>query len=239
MLILALLLGAPTCARAGPPFLTDDPEPTETGHWEIYCPLVEGEGRGAEYAGSVGAEINYGPARNVQLTIGLPIAFRHDRTRMEWGAGDVAVSAKLRVVHAENAGLSIAVFPGVNLPTASHALGSGKVTGFLPIWGQKDSGSWTIFGGGGYAVQSGDGDRNYWVGSIAISRQFLPPLLVGLEASRQGAGTVGGSASTSLGLGVIYQLKVPFRLLGSGGPTLEGGGGAAGFHAFVALGLDL
>ena len=29
---------------AGPPFLTDDPEPTEKGHWEIFAPLLEVEG---------------------------------------------------------------------------------------------------------------------------------------------------------------------------------------------------
>ena len=27
---------ASTAAVAGPPFLTDDPQPTDTGHWEIY-----------------------------------------------------------------------------------------------------------------------------------------------------------------------------------------------------------
>lgn len=37
--VLATLgLLAPATAWAGPPFLTDDPEPTETGHWEIYGP---------------------------------------------------------------------------------------------------------------------------------------------------------------------------------------------------------
>lgn len=50
---------APFRASAGPPFLTDDPEPTETGHWEIYAPLLEAEGRGADFGGSAGIEINY------------------------------------------------------------------------------------------------------------------------------------------------------------------------------------
>jgi hypothetical protein len=64
-------------------------------------------------------------------------------------------------------------------------------------------------------------------------------LLLGIEAERQGAETVGGNGSTSLGLGAIYQLKAPFRLLASGGPTFEDSGGAAGFHIFLAHGLDL
>jgi hypothetical protein len=194
------LLVAPTVAWAGPPFLTDDPEPTETDHWEIYGPLIEGEGKGVVYEGSVGAEINYGAAPGVQITVGLPMAYSHDGTGMRWGVGDVAVSVKYRFYHDEGAGIQIAVFPGMTLPTASYGMGNGKITGLLPVWVQKDTGPWSVF--------------------------------------RQGADTVGGNGSTSLGIGAIYQMKAPFRLLASGGPTFEDGGGAAGFHAFLALGLD-
>ena len=34
--IAALLLAVPTVAWAGPPFVTDDPEPTDLHKWEIY-----------------------------------------------------------------------------------------------------------------------------------------------------------------------------------------------------------
>jgi len=61
--LLAVLAVSP--ASAGPPFLTDDPEPTETGHWEIYGPLVEADGKGADYSGSAGVELNYGAAENL------------------------------------------------------------------------------------------------------------------------------------------------------------------------------
>ena len=47
-----------TAAHAGSPFLTDDPEPTETGHWEIYAPVFAAEGSGSAFQGSFGAEIN-------------------------------------------------------------------------------------------------------------------------------------------------------------------------------------
>jgi Putative MetA-pathway of phenol degradation len=231
-------LVVPTAAWAGPPFLTDDPEPTETGHWEIYGPLIEGEGKGADFQGSVGAEINYGVAPNVQITLGLPIAYSHDATGMKWGAGDVAVSVKYRFFHDEEAGLSIAAFPGITVPTASNGLGNSKVTGLLPVWIQKDSGLWSVFGGGGYAINPGAGNRNYWTGGVAVSRQINSKLLIGIEANRQGADIIGGRASTSLGVGAIYQLKAPFRLLASGGPTFQDGGGAPGFHAFFALGMD-
>ena len=49
-ILFALLLATP--AWAGPPFLTDDPEPTDLHHWEIYAPLFEASGRGADYGGA-------------------------------------------------------------------------------------------------------------------------------------------------------------------------------------------
>ncbi len=228
----------PTLAWAGPPFMTDDPEPTEAGHWEVYGPLIELEGKGKDYEGAVAAELNFGAAPNVQLTLEVPLSYSHDASGMKWGGGDVAISAKYRFFHNEDAGLSVAAFPGLTLPTASNGMGARKVTVLLPVWVQKDLGSWSIFGGGGYAISSGVRKNNYWTGGVAVSHQVTRTLLLGIEANRQGAATIGGTGSTSFGVGTIYQLKAPFRLLASGGPTFEDGGGAAGFHVFLALGMD-
>lgn len=228
---------AATAAQAGPPFLTDDPEPTETGHWEVYAPLFEAEGSGADSKGSFGAEINYGPVKDVQLTLGLPVAYAHDASGWTSGAGDLAVSVKYRFYHDEAAGVQIAAFPGITLPTASKGMGAGRVTALLPVWAQKNIGKWSVFGGGGYAINPGEGNRNYWTSGVAVSRQLGSKLLVGLEADRQGPDVVGGHSSTSLGIGAIYDLPGPFRLLASGGPTLEDHGGR-GFHVFAALGVN-
>ena len=95
----------------------------------------------------------------------------------------------------------------------------------------------SVFGGGGYAINPGAGNHDYWTGGVAVTRQVGNGLLLGVEAQRQGSDTIDGRASTSLGLGAIYQLSAPFRLLASGGPTFIDGGGS-GCHAFVALGLS-
>jgi hypothetical protein len=72
-----------TKCRAGPPFLTDDTEPTEKGHWEIYAPLIEAEGKGTDFEGAAGVEINYGPTTDLQITLGLPVDYTHDTTSCE------------------------------------------------------------------------------------------------------------------------------------------------------------
>ena len=233
-----LVLAAPDYANAGPPFLTDDPEPTDTGHWEIYAPALDAAGSGRDYAGAFGAELNYGAMRNVQVTVGLPISYAHDANGFETGVGDLELSIKYRFFHDEAAGLSVAAFPGVSFPTATHDLGADKMTALLPVWAQKDVGPWSIFGGGGYAINPGPGNRDYWTGGFAVSRQVSETLLLGVEVDRQGADTDDGRAATSLGLGAILQLKAPFRLLGSAGPTYVDGDSSAGFHVFLALGLD-
>lgn len=129
------------------------------------------------------------------------------------------------------------MFPGVTLPTATNGMGAGRVTGFLPVWVQEDAGPWSVFGGGGYAINPGAGNRDYWTGGVAVTRELDEHWLLGAEADRQGADTVGGHATTALGMGAILDVPGPLRLLASGGPTFADGGGH-GFHAFAALGLD-
>lgn len=225
-------------ARAGPPFLTDDPEPTETGHWEIYAPFIDGDGQGSNFQGSAGVELNYGAVRDLQITVGLPVDFQHDDQGWLSGAGDLALSAKYRFYNDEAAGLQIAVFPGITLPTGTNGMGAGKMTAFLPVWIQKDQGPWSVFGGGGYAINPGTGNRDYWTGGLAVTRTFGERLLLGAEVERQGADTDDGSASTSIGFGSTYKLYAPLTLLGSGGPTFEDQGGTTGYHAYLGLRLD-
>lgn len=234
----ALALAFAGAAQAGPPFLTDDPEPTETGHWEIYGPALDAAGKGRDYDGAFGVELNYGAAPDIQVTVGLPVSFAHDRDGLETGRGDLELSIKYRAFQDEATGLSVAVFPGITVPTGRHGLGAGKVTALLPIWVQQDYGRWSLFGGGGYALNSGAGNRDYWTGGVALSRQVSDRLLLGVEIDRDGPDSDDGRAATSLGVGAILNLKAPFRLLASGGPTFVDGAGRPGFHAFVALGLD-
>ncbi|MDY0243106.1 MAG: hypothetical protein RBR34_13125, partial [Rhodospirillaceae bacterium] len=105
------------------------------------------------------------------------------------------------------------------------------------LWVQKDCGKWSIFGGGGYAINPGRGLRDYWTGGIALSRQVDDRLLLGMEFDRHGPDTVEAGATTSLGAGAIYRITGPLRFLASAGPSFEDGG-ANGYHAYVALGLD-
>lgn len=238
LLAAALPIACIRIAGAGPPFLTDDPEPTDEGHWEIYAPTLDAAGKESEFEGALGAEFNYGAAPNVQVTVGAPIGYSHASGGINAGRGDLELSVKYRFFHDETHAVQVALFPGITAPTAAGGFGARHVTALLPVWLQKDSGAWSLFGGGGFAINPGAGNRNYWTGGLALSRELSRNLLVGCEADRQGADTPEGRATTSVGIGAILRITSTVRFLASAGPTLEDGRGATLFHLFLAVGLD-
>jgi hypothetical protein len=232
--VAALLAATP--AVAGPPYDTDDPEPTELHHWEIYgFGSVDGFGGSAD--GAAGLDLNYGAAPDVQLTATVPFDFETG-AGTHVGRGDLELGVKYRFLRREKAALSMAVFPRIILPTASRRFGTGRVQLLLPIWAQKDIGAWSVFGGGGYTINPGAGNRDFWQVGLAATHPVTQRLSLGAEAYRQGAEAVGTRATTRLGLGGIYKLGGPYSLLASGGPEFEDGRSAAGFHAYFALGLS-
>jgi hypothetical protein len=232
---LASLVPAP--AIAGPPYETDDPEPTDPGKYEVYL-FASLDGPFREASGDAGLDLNFGPVKDVQLTATLPLGYARDPERHRWsaGAGDVELGIKYRVVHIESAGISAAIFPRVILPTARRALGKGRTRLLLPLWGQKDIGSWSLFGGGGYEINPGPRNRSFWSEGVALTRQVSHAVTIGGEVTHQGADAIDATPSTSLGLGSIVKLGGPYALLLSVGPTFSRGRNS--FHTYAALGLN-
>jgi hypothetical protein len=230
------LAGAAAPALAGPPYLTDDPVPTDTGHWEIYA-FAAGEGRGSMLDADGGFDLNYGPVKGVQLTATLPLSISHTPSN-GWrvGAGDVELGVKYRFFEDEHSGLSAAVFPRAILPTSS--LGRGEQTRFLlPLWLEKDFAEGTsVFGGGGYEINPGFDNRDFWQAAVALTHDLTKQVSVGAEITRQSADTADGTARTRLGVGSIVKLGGPYALLFSGGPTWAEH--RTGYHFYAALGLD-
>lgn len=234
-LLLALALAPVAPAVAGPPYETDDPVPTDAGHWEVYA-FAGAEGRGSDFGGSAGLDLNFGPVKHVQLTATLPIDYAHDTTGWSSGRGDVELGVKVRFLDLPSKGVSMAVFPRVILPTSTFPGAGNKARILLPVWGQKEWGKTALFGGGGYEINPGPGNRDFWLAGAAITHDFSGIVSLGVDATHQSADAVGGAGTNSLGLGAIVKVGGPLALLAAGGPAWSGGQSSC--HAYAALSLN-
>jgi hypothetical protein len=219
-LAIALLMAAAPVA-AGPPYQTDDPDPTDVDGLEAYA-FVEGDWDSG-FAGSAGIEANYGAAPDLQLSLGLPLDVTS--APFEVSRGNVELSAKWRFLNDEKRGWSLATFPGVTLPTAKGARG---LEVLLPVWAGWKRGDFSIFGGGGRVITSIPGGRGHWTARLAATRQFVS-VNMGVEVGHSGPSERGGHGLDTAGVGMIAALGGPFALVARAGPARERGTG----HVFV------
>jgi hypothetical protein len=205
-------------ALAGPPYQSDDPEPTDEGHFEVYGFAQGGVGDG-DVAGESGIDFNYGGAKDLQLTAVVPLGF--DSGAGAVNLGRVELGAKYKFLHQDEDWLDVAVFPRVFLPAGSAQVGARNTSLLLPIWVEKDWDKWTVFGGAACELNRGDGGANYCLTGWTLARQVLPDLQLGAEIFHQTAPEIGGRATTSIGAGVKYDLNENWHLLGYMAPTIQ------------------
>ena len=75
---------------AGPPFATDDPEPVEYEHWEVYLASRLFHDKSGWSGTSPELEVNYGTIPNLQLHLIAPVSFvapPHSQAIRLWGHG--------------------------------------------------------------------------------------------------------------------------------------------------------
>lgn len=240
-LALAVCLAAlaATPAFAGPPYITDDPEPTERGHWEIYSFAAGTHVEGAT-SGEAGLDLNYGGAKDLQLTLVIPAAFDRANGETHVGMGVVEAAAKLKILHQDETGWrpDVAIFPRLFLPTAPARFASRHANLLLPIWAGKDFGPWAVFGGGGYQLNPGAGNRDFWTGGLAVTRQVNKRLNLGAEITHRSRDAENGRDFTGANLGVIYKLTDHWSLLASGGPGLQNARTEGRYTFYVSLKAD-
>ena len=232
-----VLLGAATLTQAGPPFVTDDPEPVELRHWEIYLGS-QYEHRSDGASGTLPhVEVNYGALPNLQLHLIAPLVFDAPAgTNRQSGYGDTELGAKYRFLDETDDRPQIGVFPLVELPTGDSArgLGSGHTQYFLPVWLQKKFDSWTTYGGAGYWINPGAGNRNWWFTGWILQKEVRPGFTVGAEIFHETAQTEGAGSDTKMNVGMIWDLDDSRHILASLGPTIQG---PAGYQAYLAFQL--
>src|SRR3984885_1719050 len=201
-------------AFSGPPYVADDPEPTDYQHFEIYTFNLGTAARGGTN-GESGIDFNYGAAPNLQLTAVVPGGFNQPYgDSLAIGMSNVELAAKYRFLHQDSFGLDVSIFPRVFLPTVTNGVSDNRTSLLLPIWVEKDwNGGWSAFGGGGCTVADGRG-LNFCQAGAVLTYQVLPKLQLGTEFFYQTADAFGTPATASIGVGMRYDLNDNYHLLG-------------------------
>jgi hypothetical protein len=223
LLVLALSMAAASPSIAGPPYVTDDPEPTDTGHWENYLFTESTHVAGQTDRPEAGIEINYGAFPDTQLTWSLPLTPNPGPGGMGVVWAPLGGGIKYRFIEEDDNGWrpQVAFFPQVFIPVGP-ANRDAPVTELFPIWLQKSLGAWTMFGGGGYNRNPGPGNKDFASYGIALQRQIVSNLALGVEVFGQGADTTTDRASTAVGVGAIFDFNDLWHLVGSANTGIAG-----------------
>jgi len=236
LLVAAIALASSTAAFAGPPYLTDDPEPVPYHHWEFYTFATGDRTRDTKNATGPAIEVNNGVAPNLQLHLVVPSVYTSSGGVSASGIGDVEAGAKYRFLSETRNRPEIGLFPLAELPSGNHdkGLGNGRAWFKLPVWLQKSWGPWTTYGGGGYAFNSAPGQRNYAFGGELIQRTISPKLTLGGEVFFQGASVdsagpgepyaTGSRSFAVYNLGGQYNFTPDLSLLFTAGHSFQGEG---------------
>jgi hypothetical protein len=234
-LVLIVLIATARPALAGPPYVTDDPEPTDYQHFEIYA-FSSGTATREGTTGAAGIDFNYGAAPDLPLTAVLPAGFNSPAAGgTKVSLGNTELAAKYRFLHQDSVGVDVAVFPRLFLPSGSRAVGERHTSFLLPIWLEKDWQGWYAFGGGGCTLNRGAGAQDFCLGGAALVRQVLPKLQLGVELYFQTAASRGGRATTGLGAGARYDLSDNYHLLASIGPGIQNAAETNQYSWYAAL----
>ena len=208
VLFLVIVTTVPATVFAGPPFLTDDPEPVPFKHWEFYLfSTVDATPKSNDGTGPA-VEFNVGALPNLQVHLIVPLAFTAPNGGPNaYGLGDMEFGLKYRFIQEKGWRPMVGVFPLLEIPTGSEkrGLGNGQAWWRLPLWVQKSWGPWTTYGGGGYAINNAPGQRHYPFGGWLLQRDFGKKWTLGGEIFAQGQSSDDVRSFAVFNLGSFYK----------------------------------
>jgi len=212
-------------AHAGPPFISDNPEPTEYKHVELYFFSALDKTNDAANLQIPAVEADWGFAPNWQLHLVVPGVLNMPQGEPNtYGLGDIETGFTYRFIQETKDRPQVAIAPIWEIPSGDKDRGLGNGRGWLklPVWLQKTWGSWTTYGGSGYVINSAPEARNYSFASLVVQHDLNDKWTLGSEIFTQGASAVDSRAYTMLTVGGYYNFNKHFSLLFSTGHSIIG-----------------
>jgi len=236
-LIIIIFLNIWQILLAGPPFLTDDPDPVEFKHWEYYISSQNTFDHSTKIATGTlpHFEVNYGLVPNVQIHIILPLNYNYTASHFEaYGYADTEFGIKYRFVKETDNFPEIGTFPILEIPTVNNTmLSAGRTQLFIPIWLQKSWGKLTSYGGGGYWINPGTNNRNWFFAGWQAQYEISKTVSLGSEIYYHTAESKDSSSSTGFNLGGFYNFSEKFHFLFSIGQGITNGNYTTAYAGFL------
>jgi hypothetical protein len=207
---------------AGPPFMTDDPEPVPYQHHELYIASQQVTTKDGRSGSLPQLEYNYGAAPDLQLHIILPYSFNSPTSASpRQGIGDIELGAKYRFMQESESHPMVGVFPLLVTQTgdSTKGLGNGATQVFLPVWLQKRWGDWQSYGGGGYWINNATNTKNHWFFGWQLQKDISDHLTLGGEIYHSTEQVAEGGDSSGYNFGGFYNFDEHNHLLFSAGQS--------------------
>jgi len=224
-------------ALAGPPFITDDPEPIPHYHWELYLASQSFHMRDGWSGTAPHFEANYGVVPNVQLHVIAPMAYSVPaQGTAHYGYGDMELGSKLRFIQEGSWVPQVGTYLMLEVPTGSRSanLGNGSAQLFVPLWIQKSFGPWTTYGGPGLWIDTSRPAKHWWYFGWELQRRLNGELVLGGELLCITPKTHDEVLDVRFNLGAIIDASETHHFLLSAGRGLIGSNRFQIYLAYIA-----
>jgi hypothetical protein len=220
-----LIIGGKT-AKAGSPFLTDDPGFAPEG-WEIKPIIVFECNKSQSILTAPIIDINYAIVKNFKLNLTLGIKTIYpDGGRSHTGMNDTDFKFKWRFLDEETDKLwpAISIAPTITFPTAptSNGLGDGIWRAKIPFQFGKTFGNFYTYSELGYQWVFDDSASDQLLYGYVVQYQFTDKFTLGIEFAN-GSMPFESKKDYSLvgNIGASYTFNENWQLQGSIGRTLR------------------
>jgi hypothetical protein len=219
----ALLLLFAVSPKAGPPFVTDDPDPIEYHCWGFYIASQLLHFNHVTSGTAPHVEIDYGCIPNAMLHAIVPLAFRSEDHCIHYGLGDVEVGFIYRFFEKSGIFPEIGLFPLFELPTGNgqQGLGEGFTQVFFPVWLKKAWEKIEAYGGAGYETSLGNNRSHGWFFGGVFQYDFSARFSSGAELFHHWVSD-GEGGETGCNVGCVFSFTNNQNLLFSIGRDFSG-----------------
>jgi hypothetical protein len=202
-------------------------------HWEFYISSQQQFSGNNIDATLPHFEINYGLVQEVQVHLIVPMQYTKRESTSEYSYVSTEVGVKYRFINLDN-GIQAGVFPVAEVPTGKNVTlaGENNLKVFLPLWLQISSGKFTSYGGAGYWINPGTGNKNWVYTGWQGQYDFSETITLGGELFYHTADSNDSEAGVGFNLGGYININEHNHVLFSAGHNLTGTNTVTGYLGY-------